>query len=1617
MKNKLLSLCLAAMLSMTLPTWADTAKLTTAAGWEKVTSLPTNTIGNYYYCIVDNSKDLMVQMAYGSDKQENKLTLWYRNSVEVCIDPSFIWTIEYSNTYKYGLRNLKHSSHLVQTRENAAFRVQAAWETAQSQWTQWNLAYANGYWTIENGLYPASSTATYKGYLGPWDEGHTNTDLIDGLEFAGNKSGNYIGHFQIYRILPYKLAQALATYVTNNIDKKLSNTNEAQAKLNTAVNNAKNVTSSTARTTVLNYYNALLTAIDDYVLGTVDESNPLDVTAQYVRAADFDYSYHGWKNYDGMALQGNTAFTLKSGNNYMERWVGKGNKVPDAELLQQLSGMPNGKYRLTCVAQNIQEGSTAKQTGVTMIADDQTVAISAANTYSIDFVVLDGSVKIGLVIENATGNYVCVDNFRLYYLGTSSSILTTEANRRKAAAQTLLTSNMDATVKTKLQTAINGLSGTSGDTYATLKAAYNAAVTSAANYALAATLTEVTSGLTVKTGDYIVRGSNFAVGRSTITGTYTEAGYCWSTTNKTPTVRDNKSKKAWDFNGKVYRMEDLNPSTVYYVRPYAINSSKQVAYGKPKKIITIQRGKTSYWFGGSSDPAIQDRIDGSIQEAIENFNSCTNCPAFNFSITYQPGTPTADCNYEGSMRVGPNVSYQRTGTIQHEMTHGLGVGVIARWNNNAALRADVTRGTWLGRRATLATRFWDNSTTSTLTGDNTHMWPYGINGANEDNSQQSLYIANATVVQALGEDGLPHTWSSNNAAPAWEFESVDDVKYYIKNENSSCGFASGYLMDENGTLKWKSISSTDVVKNDAYAWYVSFNADYGYYYIKNASTGKYISYDGSKFLTKTTATPGREQDLQMIVGHDLIELSSFSTESFWMFYPTSGDWTPPTFTATTTGGTSKTAFDFGNSAQRWIFLTAEQTSSIENGLVNVARDILGEEIKNATAVFNTAHAQVTAGADDAMRAALNTAKTQQTTLTNTAQLETAVQTLRQATLTFLGNAKTTTSTAFNLSYMLTNPSISSADGWSEKFAYGNNVGEYFQKTFDLNQTTPNNLPVGTYALTVQAYQRPGALSDDVDAAAVTTYMYANATQQTIKNIAEDSQTRNTYSNSTIDGKYVPNSMAEAEKYFNAGLYTNKMNFTLTANTAVKLGIKCTNSNNGYWTCFDNFQLLSYGNQDGAEVKDEVFEIVKWKAGETYYLYNIESGLFMCNGNNWGTRASVGENGLAWTLEADNGLYKLKNNYNTGAPYLYLTTAHEAWVDGANASLFRLTQDAATGYTTISINPADATYGTSALGTTYMGTIGDPVNTVVFPTMQYGNNYQPGIHWILMTAEQYMKYHPVAITVLDTRKSMTSLATSAFVNGVSVPELEVFANPSADEEALNTAAATFEASLTAAITSAASASTPVDLTYKVKSAHCGTDQGWTFNGFPGRQNAFYANGSTIMSDRFIETWVTSTTALGANALTQQISTLPAGHYRLSADAIACRQNSEQEIEGVNITIGNRKVNCSTGNGVPESYTTPYYTVAAGENVTLGITVESTNANWVAVDNFRLTYYGPGKVCDINRDGKVDLGDVNAMRAILLGDTANPAYDYIAADINGDDKISISDMAELIGEILK
>ena len=138
-----------------------------------------------------------------------------------------------------------------------------------------------------------------------------------------------------------------------------------------------------------------------------------DMTGKITNPSFEVNKFEGWVN-EGMSCQTNSVFKKKDGNVYVEKWTGMGGTVGNASLKQTLKSLPAGTYTVIASAQNIQEDTpTAVQSGVSLVANASTTAISVLNDYTVTTTVVDGTLALGLELKSATGNYVCVDNFRL----------------------------------------------------------------------------------------------------------------------------------------------------------------------------------------------------------------------------------------------------------------------------------------------------------------------------------------------------------------------------------------------------------------------------------------------------------------------------------------------------------------------------------------------------------------------------------------------------------------------------------------------------------------------------------------------------------------------------------------------------------------------------------------------------------------------------------------------------------------------------------------------------------------------------------------------------------------------------------------------------------------------------------------------------------------------------------------------------------------------------------------------------------------------------------------------------------------------------------------------------
>lgn len=186
---------------------------------------------------------------------------------------------------------------------------------------------------------------------------------------------------------------------------------------------------------------------------------------------------------------------------------------------------------------------------------------------------------------------------------------------------------------------------------------------------------------------------------------------------------------------------------------------------------------------------------------------------------------------------------------------------------------------------------------------------------------------------------------------------------------------------------------------------------------------------------------------------------------------------------------------------------------------------------------------------------------------------------------------------------------------------------------------------------------------------------------------------------------------------------------------------------------------------------------------------------------------------------------------------------------------------------------------------------------------------------------------------------------------------------------------------------ATAENPVSLNEFISNANCDALDGWNHdcvydeNGNVGsgghgtnwqKQSAKYTAPDGFETSTFLERWISAssnpeagdaagTGHLSDGYLSQTLTNLPAGAYKISCYAMACQQDkgAGYKVEGVSLFANtNSKENTkvvATDPGVPQKFEF-MFEVKEGENVNFGLKLENATANWLFVDEFKVDYYG-------------------------------------------------------------
>lgn len=697
---------------------------------------------------------------------------------------------------------------------------------------------------------------------------------------------------------------------------------------------------------------------------TLNASAQTDAT-KYISNPSFETGgLSKWKS-SGLQVQGNSSFSKKNGSVYVEKWVSKGSNVGDASVSQVISDLPLGKYTLTVAAQNLNEASTSEQcSGAYIYAGDQKTDVFTPNDYSVDFSCTTGEVEIGFIAKGAKGNWLAIDNFRLTLIeAESSAVIFSKLSESITKAEGLASQDIDAKALTPLLSALQ-TAKTFTETSESMdmqKAlfALNAAI-SKAEFAL--NLANATAGdglepMVTKTNTYVPTGATQALMRATMTGTnILERGVCWSKEHN-PTVLDDRTTEYWTLNGNIYHITNLEPATVYYLRPYVMNKTYTVAYGEEVKIVTHPKGDcTGTWDNGAPTAEANDRCRTAINQTIDYFNEWTGIKGFTLSGHYGASTPTADCSYGGWMRIGPNAGNQAIGTVLHETGHGVGVGTSDRYADT-----NLHNWKWYGREANKMYSFLENKEANPYTsdfcmvGDGTHAWgssatyDWFVNGADKDKHLELQYVGGCCLLYAMFIDGLCPTTAYTNGLAGYTFNFDETKKYYLMCKNSASGLGEA-LLYANGskTIALKDMLSDNNGIPDEAAWTLTYEPETGMYLFKNVAKNKYLS-KRSGYMLYTTAKPADTEKFQLMPDRTDVTITTatdkLTTHGYWI----TGTSTLSANTSNYTSNASFVTFDFSDSAtkQQWIILSEDEIAKYWPATTGIT-EVKAENNINAT---------------------------------------------------------------------------------------------------------------------------------------------------------------------------------------------------------------------------------------------------------------------------------------------------------------------------------------------------------------------------------------------------------------------------------------------------------------------------------------------------------------------------------------------------------------------------------------------------------------------------------------------------------------------------------------------
>lgn len=399
-------------------------------------------------------------------------------------------------------------------------------------------------------------------------------------------------------------------------------------------------------------------------------------------------------------------------------------------------------------------------------------------------------------------------------------------------------------------------------------------------------------------------------------------------------------------------------------------------------------------------------------------------------------------------------------------------------------------------------------------------------------------------------------------------------------------------------------------------------------------------------------------------------------------------------------------------------------------------------------------------------------------------------------------------------------------------------------------------------------------------------------------------------------------------------------------------------------------------------------------GGAYYVYHVATQKFMANGEPYGTRLVVSDDGQEVTLNYGED-YELNRRPESDPEYstakgwrLSMMNApsnggyHELFIAGGGVDIY--VDHNKTGHILWKIVPQgnstykikvideDKLYGVEANSALYANsyiavsegkTTVDPL--VDKSTAGYEN---AGDEWKFVT--------PAVYEAFRAKKKLSDQLNKA--DEVSFTDYQKYAdiynNVNATVEEVEVATEELKQAITNWLASKATPDNPIDYTNVItNNAFTDGTNGWDNGGYGVQNDVRETNvGEYYKMDGYAESWTGWGGKQDDKSISQVLENMPIGKYRLSALTIGYQQQDktitptgvylyaensglESRAEAHTLEFGGL-INGNSADIEPQPRNTVLEFFAMDPTIKIGFKTVSTNCNWIAVDNFKLEYLG-------------------------------------------------------------